>query len=405
MPTATVPARSRAAEVAASKGWYGARRNINLALFAFVAAMVAVYAPVSGTYFLVGPEISHIGDKYYERLISRDFAYGNGSGHRGLPAEHYGTLARHSAVMMPHSVLGTIAIVVGLAQFSKTFQFKLPVVHRNLGRLYGLCSLCITASSVVFLKDTIPKKEVFSGQLFALILSMLSFGNILTMTLAVLFAWGKDIASHRELMTLNYSFMLSAPLLRVFWVFIGLPWGETKDVVNLYSAILAGPVLIGTSIFYIRSNAYPRPASRALASGTLRLAILAGSCLSSLFLATKLGTKEQWMHRPQADFWFSVPPIVFLAVAFTWKANAAHKRGDMASYTAWATYQNGLLAAPMLAVSVYNLCRDVMECPENILGLGTVVVTFVNSLFLSFVVYVVTTSKLVQRSSSHAKTA
>lgn len=415
MSTATITARTRATKATASttipitsqrKTKSSVRRSIDVALFSFIAAIVAAYAPISGTYFFLGPQISHIGDKYYERLVSWDFAYGNGSGHPGLPGANYDALIRNAAAMVPHSVLGTVAIIIGLAQFNKTFQFKYPVIHRNLGRLYGLCSLVITASSAAFLMETIPKKDVFSGELFALVLSLLSLGNIVTMALAVLFAWGKDIGSHRELMTLNYSFMLSAPLLRVFWIVIGIAWGEAKNVVNLYSSILAAPLLIGVPILLLRSgDRYPRPASKALTSSALRLAIVAGSGLSLLFLSTKLGTKAHWMnHRPQPDFWFIVPAYAALAVLFTWQANAAHKLGDMGAYTAWTTYQNGLLAAPIFAVPMYYVCRDVMGCPEEIMGLGTAVGGLMNGLANSYLAYVIHTSKLVQ-GSGHVKSA
>ncbi|CRL29756.1 unnamed protein product [Penicillium camemberti] len=82
-----------------------------------------------------------------------------------------------------------------------------------------------------------PTKEVFSGETFAYVLSSLAIGVLATLAFAIYAIWNCDIGSHRGFMVLNYSFMLSAPILRVCWIVLGRIGGETKFVINLYGSV------------------------------------------------------------------------------------------------------------------------------------------------------------------------
>ncbi|CEJ94731.1 hypothetical protein VHEMI10247 [[Torrubiella] hemipterigena] len=393
--TATKQTITKSPKPSAPKATEG--RLWNKLLGILIAVIVLLYAPISATYFLVGPQIGHVGDKYYYKpLISWNFAYGNGSGHPGYPGSNYEALKRNASAMMPHSVLGTVAIVLGLIQFLPVFQFRYPAIHRNLGRLYGLCAMVISWSSASFLRDTIPKKDVFSGDVFALILSLLSFGNLVTMGLAVAMAWSGDIGSHREFMALNYSLMLSAPLLRVAWLILGITWGETKYIINLYSSYFAGPFLLTAPMFYLRRH-YKRQANKTLMNIKLHLGITAASAASLVYVIPLMAKPEMWAYRRTEYFWFTIPQFVFQAVAFTWLAAASMQRGDDKANTAWRTYQNGLISAPIFAAPMYHFLRYVYNCPDEMMGLGVTVGAWTTGLVTSFVIYVLATSKFVNK--------
>lgn len=66
----------------------------------------------------------------------------------------------------------------------------------------------------------------------------------------------------------------------------------------------------------------------------------------------------------------------------------------MRSYTAWVTYQNGLISAPLWSVFVMYMARDRMGCSEESLGMITVSGGVTQGLFISFMVYVFATSNL-----------
>lgn len=205
-----------------------------LAVAVFVT--VIFFAPMSFTYFFDETHTSNLQDKILAVLASPEFAYGRESGQKDADGQFL-ILLRNLYAMLPHTMGGAVAIVLGLAQFNRTFQFKYPVIHRNIGRLYGLCAMTICWSSTSFLIDAIPTHEVFSTECFALILSLLVVGLFLTMVLAVFAIWNGDVGSHREFMTLNYSLMLSAPLLRICWITLARTWGETKWVAYLRRAL------------------------------------------------------------------------------------------------------------------------------------------------------------------------
>lgn len=75
-------------------------------------------------------------------------------------------------------------------------------------------------------------------------------------------------------------------------------------------------------------------------------------------------------------------------------ARAAKRRGDMESYTAWITYQNGLINAPMWSVLVFYVACGVLSCSEESLGTITATGGVVQRLTYSFIVYVFATFKL-----------
>ncbi|KAL2827916.1 hypothetical protein BJY01DRAFT_241021 [Aspergillus pseudoustus] len=357
-----------------------------------VIITVIFFAPLSFTYFFDETHTSNLSDKALAILVSPDFAYGVGSGTLSdLNGGQIKRYLRHLPAMFSHTIAGSIAIVIGLAQFNSTIQFKYGSLHRFLGRLYILCALVISWSSALFLADTIPKDEVFSGHTFAYVLSSLSVGLLVTIALALRAIWKRDISSHREFMVMNYAFMLSAPVLRVQWIILGRLWGETKYIINLYSAIFSGPFLVATSILYLRQR-YARPSNSFLVSSQFRQIVAACGLLGFVFQIIK-GPSLNGGPYPKAFILALGAPLAFYMALFTVLARAASRRRDMGSYTAWVTYQNGLISAPMWSVLVFYVARDVMRCSEENLGMITVAGGVVQGLFISFVVHVLATSK------------
>lgn len=352
-----------------------------------VTLMVVFYAPQAFTYFFT--DLDHPvtwTDRIMSLTVSDKFAYGKGSGH----GAHEAVLLRNYAAMLSHSITGSVAIVLGLAQFNQTLQFRYPVVHRNLGRLYYLCAMFITWSSSSFLYDTIPKNQVFSGETFGLILATLAFSTFTTMNLAVYAVWNHDIRSHREFMALNYSLMLSAPLLRVFWIVIGQFWDETKSTINLYSGVLAGPFLLTAPMFYLRRR-YSRPANSVLIGSKIRLAAAVSGLIGLLYLIPKLPALDEWDYKT-ATLVSVIPQWTFEAVIFTVLAQTAKRRGDMGAYTTWVTFQNGLLCGPAWGVLAYHLCHNQWGFSAGSIGLSTVFGGWNAGLFFSYMVYVFSTS-------------
>lgn len=88
------------------------------------------------------------------------------------------------------------------------------------------------------------------------------------------------------------------------------------------------------------------------------------------------------------------PQLISYMALFTAFARAAKRRENMRSYTAWITYPNGLMSAPIWSVFVMYMARNRMGCSEECLGLITVARGVSQGLFVSFMVYVFATSTL-----------
>jgi uncharacterized membrane protein len=358
-------------------------------LAAYVIASVFFFAPMSWWYYPDDPHAPNWSDKVLAVLVSPKFAYGEGSGSLEQPPML--ALIRNMATMKPHMQAGTIATIIGLAQFSSTLQFKYPVVHRSLGRAYGLCVVVLSASSAQFLWDAVPSKEVFSGEFFGLVLAVLTVAVPATMLLALQAIWNGDISSHREFMTLNYSFMLSAPSLRVSWILLALTWGQQKDVVNLFSVAIVAPILVVVPMFYLRRN-YQRRANATLTDPRLRLGSAVAGLIGLIFCASQLPSFEKWSF-PLATFLCLGVPAVFYVIMFMVLAERAKQRGDQASEGAWATYLNGLISSPAWAPIMFYIARDVFAVPEQHLGITTLNNAIATGLTAGFSAYVFATSK------------
>ena len=399
LPAALIPVQKSSTDTMGQHGQVRKKSTNDLGLVyrraipVLVTLIVIFFAPLSFTYFFDETHTSNLSDKALAVLVSPEFAYGEGSG--TLSDNNGGQMRvylQHFAAMFSHTIAGSVAIVLGLAQFSTTLQFRYPALHRLLGRLYILCAMVIAWSSRSFLMDAMPNKEVFSGDPFAYMLASLSVGLLGTIAFAMYAIWNRDIGSHREFMVLNYAFMLSAPVLRVEWVILGRLWGETKYVVNLYSSIFSGPLLVVASIFYLRQR-HVRPPNALLISSKFRLAVAACGLLGLLFQMTK-GPGFNVGPYPKAFGLALGAPLACYMALFVALARAAKRRGDMGSYTAWITYQNGIISAPMWSVPVLYLARDVLGFAEQSLGMITMTGGVVQGLFISFLVYVFATSRL-----------
>ncbi|RAQ61031.1 hypothetical protein AFCA_011739 [Aspergillus flavus] len=359
----------------------GLNKDVGLVYKRAVQVMVTVivifFAPLSFTYFFDKTHTSNLSDKALAVLISPEFAYGAGSGTMSdVNGSQMIVYLRNLTAMFPHTIAGSIAITVGLVQFNTTLQFKYPVIHRWLGRLYALCAVIISWSSMSYIADAMPTKEVFSGDPFAYILSSLSISVPTTMACAIYAIWNGDIGTHREFMVLNYAFMLSAPIPR--------------------------RPIPSRSIHILPPSTTCPPLKPAPDQPNARLTAAASGFLGLLFLLTK-GPSITGGSHPKA-FWLAlVPQLTFYMTLFTAFARAAKRRGDMRSYTAWATYQNGLISAPLWSVFVVYMARDRMGCSEESLGMITVFGGVTQGLFISFMVYVFATSNLVNRALRSVK--
>lgn len=97
------------------------------------------------------------------------------------------------------------------------------------------------------------------------------------------------------------------------------------------------------------------------------------------------------------------PSMDFPSRQLTVLAERAKRHHDERAYTAWKTYQNGIISGPAFAVGIYYFSRDVLRAPDEIMGLCTFNGGWLTGLFTSFLVYVLSTSTFAKPSNRAVK--
>lgn len=191
---------------------------VRRACFWGLAVLAVGYFPLAFTYtwHLFVADAPRLQDELQAAIVSRDFAFGHGSV-VALRAEEY---AAQRVVLLIHTVTGATALVLAVLQFPSRLRVRRPVLHRWTGRVYlGLMATSML-SAYAFLLDA-PAADYFGGTAFDLQLWVLASATVGTAALAFVAIRRGDVAGHRAWITLNISFMLTAPLLRLIWTALG----------------------------------------------------------------------------------------------------------------------------------------------------------------------------------------
>jgi len=120
-----------------------------------------------------------------------------------------------------HNALGGICIILGGLQFLPGLRRKAPTLHRRIGKTYVTVVYGAMFLAIFYLLIT-PVDDIFAGLTFAFGLWMMATLTLFSLTMAIYHAMKKEIAQHQAYMALNYSILLSAPLLRYDWTLMGM---------------------------------------------------------------------------------------------------------------------------------------------------------------------------------------
>lgn len=192
--------------------------TLRRASFWLAAAVTVGYFPLAFTYtwHLFVPGAPSLQDELQAAVVSRDFAVGHGSV-VALRAEEY---AAQRVVLLVHTITGSTALVLAMLQFPTRIRARLPGLHRWTGRAYLLLMATSMLAAYAFLLDA-PAAAYFGGTAFDLQLWVLASSTVGSAALALAAIRRGDVAGHRAWITLNISFMLTAPLLRLIWTVLG----------------------------------------------------------------------------------------------------------------------------------------------------------------------------------------
>ncbi len=166
---------------------------------------------------------------------------------------YYATMSSPQKIVLAiHNTLGGICVIIGAFQFLPGLRRRAPTLHKRIGKTYVVSVYTAMALAISYLYMT-PVSDIFSELSFAFGLWMMAMLTLFSITMAIYHAMRKEIAQHQAYMALNFSILLSAPLLRYDWALMGMFLPIEKDFLEgqftVIIMLLAHCVLSGYLIF------------------------------------------------------------------------------------------------------------------------------------------------------------
>jgi hypothetical protein len=136
-----------------------------------------------------------------------------------------------------HNMLGGVCMLFGALQFWPALRRRFPLWHRASGVIYIVATQSAMIAAVIYLSrtalvDIFDHVTVYTGMWF------LSISVTVTLWMSIYALVKKRIAQHQAFMCLNFSMLLTAPILRYCYLAFGVlgPQGMTHAEANIGSA-------------------------------------------------------------------------------------------------------------------------------------------------------------------------
>ncbi len=204
--------------------------NLSRLLYWIIAFLAIGYLPLAFTYMwhFFGTNSPAWQTSLTAFSVSPDYAVGAGS----VDAARKLDYAHSRVIMLVHTTLGSLALALAMFQFVTRLRVRYPVLHRWTGRVYmALMTVSIVGSIAFLLRNNAVR--FWMGMAFDLQLWALAASTLLTGFVALWAIRKRDIVTHQAWMCMNIALMLTAPLLRVFWIWIGPLWYRADLLSNL----------------------------------------------------------------------------------------------------------------------------------------------------------------------------
>jgi hypothetical protein len=215
-----------------------------------LAVICMVYGPIAINYMwqFFDSSIPALWDHVYATIVGKTQALGPGS----VAERQHAAYANSQVAMLLHTMAGGTAIMLGVTQFSTRLRQRRPAVHRGLGRMYLIVVLIGMVAAGVYLTRTGPQRT-YDGPVFYIQLWTLLLGTVISAVLALVAIRRREIAIHQGLMALNFGLLLTAPILRVDWLIMGvIAPHATQATINLAAAASATSIAVGGAILASR---------------------------------------------------------------------------------------------------------------------------------------------------------
>lgn len=300
-----------------------------------IAAICLTYAPLSATYFVGGAGGHRLQDEFLAVFVSRDFAYGPGSGYPTYVAQ----FSRAFAEMLVHTIAGPLALICGLVQLWPRRRPWSVRLHRANGIVFVASTMVVCGSAAIFL-IRFPGDELFGGPSFYDMLWALDLCTVIATVLGIGYLLRGQTDRHGAMMLLVFLALLSAPLLRYEWVAIASVTGLDKWQANAIASIINAQLPL-IPFYVVRAR-------RGLVAGidTARWAAPMrwiggfGFTFCVGWGTAMLGIDDLWMVGVAAGLWVAM---------YGWFTGMIRRSGRD---SVWAVYRLGLATMPAAAASM-----------------------------------------------------
>lgn len=215
-----------------------------------VATMCAVYAPMAIEYMwrFFDPSAPALWDRTYSGVVGDRIVFGSGSIYND---QHEAYMASR-VILLVHTIFGGTAILIGAMQFSSRLRQRFTVIHRISGRVQVPVVAVVAITGMIYLVRTGPDRT-FTGPAFYVQLWMIAIGTLVSIVLATVAIVRGQVAVHRSFMALNFALLLTAPLLRLSYLVLGLAWpDQTQTVANMAASAILGVWIVAGAIVATR---------------------------------------------------------------------------------------------------------------------------------------------------------
>lgn len=171
-------------------------------------------------------------------------------------------IAQHFAparlFLIPHAIFASIALALGILQFSNRLRARYLDVHKKLGYIY-VVSVLIGGPTGILIAWTIGPKELFMASVVQ------SFGWIVTTAIALYCVRTGNIAQHRRWMIRSYPFGAVFTIARLF-VPLGLKLGGTAGLVQVVWTTIALAAFLPSLLLELQQITVRKPKARTVAA-------------------------------------------------------------------------------------------------------------------------------------------
>ena len=197
------------------------RQLIRGVFWGLMTLMCVGFVPMAAEfYFVTVSESTATYAKVLGLVVSEEYAFGPASGFAEMTPYWRSMPSLNQMILGVHAALASIALLVGPIQFMPGLRARYPRLHRWAGRLYFCAGIPSIVLSMVYLLLT-PMDKIYGGPPFAIGLWGIAVLTLYTFVAGLVQVLRGEIDAHRATMVLNFSALLIAPLLRVWWALLG----------------------------------------------------------------------------------------------------------------------------------------------------------------------------------------